>query len=98
MRKLVGEVRIAVRDVLTWRVQLACPWGDRFAFLEALEAAYGRPLDTLSLSRVLQSHNKAGAELFPSAFLSSSKVDVEAQGRCCRPARKKKKQTSEQED
>jgi hypothetical protein len=91
-RTLVGEARIAVRDVLAWRVQLACVWGNRDAFLQALEQAYGgRPLDNLSISRVLLSHNHAVAELFPSAFLSQCKYEAEQRGSGrCRPAKKKR--------
>jgi hypothetical protein len=92
-RTLVGEARIAVRDVLAWRVQLACVWGDRDAFLQALEQAYGgRALDKLSISRVLLSHNKAVAELFPSAFLSQCKCEAEQRG-SGRSAKKKRSAT-----
>jgi hypothetical protein len=46
-----------------------------------LEQAYGgRPLDNLSISRVLLSHNHAVAELFPSAFLSQCKYEAEQRG------------------
>ena len=94
MRTLVGDARIAVRDVLAWNVQLVSAWGDRDAFLHALDQAYGgRPLDKLSISRVLLSHSKAVAELYPSAFLSQCQCEAEQRG-SSPPAKQKKKKTS----
>ena len=80
-RDLCAAARIAVRDVLVWRVQLNCLWGDRDAFMEALEQAYGRPLDHTSLSRILHAHGKLIGDNFPSSFLSKCKREAEARGR-----------------
>ena len=64
-----------------WRVQLNCLWGDRDAFMEALEQAYGRPVDHTSLSRILHAHSKLIGDNFPSSFLSKCKREAEARGR-----------------
>ena len=91
-RSLCGAARIAIRDAFVWRVQLACVWGDRDAFVDALGQAYGRPVDNRSLSRILHSHNKMIGENFPSSFLSKCKCEAEARGRK-RPPKKKRAAT-----
>lgn len=96
-REMLGETRMAVRDAFVWRVQMASVWGDRASFLNELEKAYGRPLDPLSISRMLQSHNQTVAMNFPSAFLSSCKCEAEARGGG-RPARRKKRTTTPADD
>jgi hypothetical protein len=88
-REMLGETRLAVRDAFVWRVQMASVWGDRTSFLSELEKAYGRSLDQLSISRMLQSHNQTVAMNFPSAFLSTCKSEADARGGG-RPARRKK--------
>ena len=89
-RSLCGAARIAIRDAFVWRVQLACVWGDRDAFVDALEQAYGRPVDECSMSRILNSHNKMIGANFPSAFLSKCKCESEARGYAKRPPKKKR--------
>ena len=89
-RALCNASRMDIRDVLVWRTQLASVWGDRDAFVAALQQAYGRPVDNCSMSRIMQSHSKMIAEHFPSCFLSKCKCDSEARG-YKRPAKKEKK-------
>lgn len=89
-RSLCNASRMDIRDVLVWRVQLNCPWGDRDAFVAALQQAYGRPVDKCSMSRILHSHNKLIGGSFPSSFLSKCKCESEARGYTKRPAKKKR--------
>jgi hypothetical protein len=96
-REILRATLMAVRDAFVWRVQMASVWSDRRFFLNELEKAYGGSLDQMSISRILQSHNKTVAMNFPSAFLSSCKYEAVMRGGG-RPARRKKRTTTQAQE
>ena len=69
LREALTDAVQSVRCALVWRAQLTVGWGDKEAFLAALECAYGKPLDTPFLDSVMLAHYAAISRLFPSAYL-----------------------------
>ena len=90
-KEALGAVKAAeraVRDVVVVRCRSRAEPGDRGAFLEAAEEAFGRPLDRELRAVLLLAYHKF-AKNRPDSFLSNSQLATARRGRP-RPRRQRK--------